>query len=73
LVEHKKKSERDWRDFKALKKGNESEREAFEKFCETLIRKMHPEKNIQQVRVNLGDWGKVVYVGELGVEPISVY
>lgn len=65
--------ERDWRDFKSLKGGIEGAREAFEKACESLIRKIHPDKTVQQVRVKLGDGGIDVYVGELGVEPITVY
>ena len=65
--------ERDWRDFKALKNSIEGAREAFEKACESLIRKIHPDKNVQQIRVKLGDGGIDVYVGELGLEPITVY
>lgn len=65
--------ERDWRDFKSLKGGIEGAREAFEKACESLIRKIHLGKTVQQVRVKLGDGGIDVYVGELGVEPITVY
>ncbi len=65
--------ERDWRDFKSLKGGLEGAREAFEKACESLIRKIHKGSNVQQVKVKLGDGGIDVYVGELGVEPITVY
>lgn len=65
--------ERDWRDFKALKGSIEGARESFEKACESLIRKIHPDKNVQQVRVKLGDGGIDVYVGEFGEEPITVY
>jgi len=65
--------ERDWRDFKSLKGGLEGARAAFEKACESLIRKIHLGKTVQQVKVKLGDGGIDVYVGELGVEPITVY
>ena len=64
---------RNWRDFKALNGGIQGAREAFEKACESLIRKIHPNKNVQQIRVKLGDGGIDVYVGELGEEPITVY
>lgn len=65
--------ERDWRDFKALKGNIEGAREAFEKACENLVRKMHPNKTVQQIRIKLGDGGIDIYVGELGEEPITVY
>lgn len=65
--------ERDWRDFKSLKGGLEGAREEFEKACESLIRKIHLGKTVQQIKVKLGDGGIDVYVGELGVESITVY
>jgi len=74
-VESSKKRvlERDWIDFKSLKGGIEGAISAFEKACETLIRKIHPGKNVQQVEVKLGDGGIDIYVGELGIGPITVY
>lgn len=65
--------ERDWRDFKSLKGGIEGARAAFENACENLLRKIHKEKTVQQVKVKLGDGGIDIYVGELGIEPITVY
>ncbi|GGH61943.1 outer membrane protein assembly factor BamB [Filimonas zeae] len=64
---------RDWYDFKALHSNFPGARDAFEKACETLFRKMHSEKNVQQVTVKRGDGGIDVYVGELGIEPVVVY
>lgn len=61
------------RDFKALKGNIQGAREAFEKSCENLLRKIHSNKTVQQIRVKLGDGGIDVYVGELGEEPVTVY
>ena len=61
----------DWRDFKARNSGEEGARAAFERACESLIRKMHP--GAQQVRANPGDDGIDIYVGSLGIEPIDVF
>ncbi|GEM51945.1 hypothetical protein EB1_17350 [Empedobacter brevis NBRC 14943 = ATCC 43319] len=65
--------DRDWRDFKILKGGIEGARSSFEKACESLVRNMHINKNVQSVKVKLGDGGIDIYVGELGLEPIVVY
>jgi len=63
---------RDWNDFKALYGNISGAREAFEGACETLFRKMNPNKHVSQVKVKVGDGGIDVFIGEFGVEPISV-
>ena len=63
---------RDWRDFKSLNGGIAGAREAFENACETLFRKEYEEKHASQVSVNQGDGGIDIFVGELGVEEITV-
>lgn len=47
-------------------------REAFESACETLFRKVHSDLHVSQVRVNLGDGGIDIFIGEFGNEPITV-
>ncbi len=63
---------RDWRDFKALHSNIEGAREAFEKSCETLFRKKYSDRHVSQMAVKSGDGGIDIFIGELGVEPITV-
>ncbi|SEH07193.1 ATP-binding protein [Candidatus Venteria ishoeyi] len=63
---------RNWTDFKSLHGNIAGAREAFENACETLYRKKHKDENVSQVRVNQGDGGIDIFIGELGVEPITV-
>lgn len=63
---------RNWVDFKGLHSNLAGAREAFEDACETLFRKINPDKAVSQVKVKLGDGGIDVFIGELGVEPITV-
>ncbi|QOW09925.1 AAA family ATPase [Kaistella flava (ex Peng et al. 2021)] len=50
----------------------ESARIKFENICEGLFRKLNPTKTVRTVRVNHGDGGIDVFVGEIGEEPIDV-
>ena len=63
---------RDWRDFKALHGNLPGARDAFEKACETLFRKIHNTTNVQQVEIKQGDGGIDIFIGEIGVSPITV-
>lgn len=63
---------RDWVDFKGLHSNLAGAREAFENACETLYRKVHSDKSVSQVKVKVGDGGIDIFIGELGVEPITV-
>lgn len=63
---------RDWVDFKGLHSNLAGAREAFEDACETLFRKINPDKSVSQVKVKVGDRGIDVFIGELGIEPITV-
>lgn len=63
---------RDWVDFKGLHSNIAGAREAFENACETLFRKINHDKQVSQVKVKLGDGGIDVFIGELGIEPITV-
>lgn len=65
--------ERDWNDFKALYSNMPGARDAFEKACETLFRKLHSDRNVKQVSVKRGDGGIDIFVGELGIEPVIVF
>ena len=64
--------ERDWRDFKALHGNIAGARTAFEKTCETLFREIHKDSNVQQVEVKQGDGGIDIFIGNIGIEPITV-
>lgn len=63
---------RNWTDFKSLHSNISGAREAFENACESLFRKVYIGKTVSQVKVKLGDGGIDVFVGEIGVEPITV-
>lgn len=63
---------RDWQDFKSLHSNIAGAREAFENACETLFRKIHSDKHVSQVAVKKGDGGIDIFIGNLGVEPITV-
>lgn len=63
---------RDWQDFKSLHSNVAGAREAFEDACETLFKKVYPNQNVSQVAVKQGDGGIDVFIGNLGVEPITV-
>lgn len=63
---------RDWQDFKSLHSNIAGAREAFENACETLFRKIHSDKHVSQVAVKQGDGGIDIFIGNLGVEPITV-
>ncbi len=63
---------RDWHDFKSVYGNIAGAREAFEGACETLFRKVHPNKHVSQVALKQGDGGIDIFIGELGVEPITV-
>ena len=63
---------RDWVDFKGLHSNLAGAREAFENACETLFRKINSDKSVSQVKVKVGDGGIDIFIGELGVEPITV-
>lgn len=63
---------RDWTDFKSLHSNISGAREAFENACESLFRKIYVGKTVSQVKVKLGDGGIDVFIGEIGIEPITV-
>ena len=63
---------RDWIDFKSLHSNIAGAREAFENACESLFRKIYLGSTVSQVKVKLGDGGIDVFVGEIGIEPITV-
>lgn len=63
---------RNWSDFKALNGNIAGAREAFEDACETLFRKMYPNKHVSQMKVSVGDGGIDIFIGEFGKEPITV-
>jgi Restriction endonuclease len=64
--------QRDWQDFKALHGSLAGARDAFEPACESLFRKLYPNKNVKTVAVKKGDGGIDIFIGELGVKPITV-
>lgn len=64
--------ERNWTDFKSLYGNLAGAREAFETACETLFRKKYKGLHVSQVAVKNGDGGIDIFIGEFGVEPITV-
>ncbi|HIF9366162.1 TPA: hypothetical protein ACX6RR_001991 [Photobacterium damselae] len=63
---------RDWSDFKSLYGNAAGARETFECYCESLFREIYTGQNVKQVKVHQGDGGIDIFVGELGVKPITV-
>lgn len=63
---------RNWTDFKSLHGNIAGAREAFEDACETLYKKKFKDQHVSQVKVKQGDGGIDIFIGELGVEPITV-
>lgn len=63
---------RDWHDFKALYGNISGARSAFESACETLFREVYKGLPVSQVKVQQGDGGIDVFIGNLGVDPIIV-
>jgi len=63
---------RNWIDFKSLHGNLAGAREAFEDACEALFKKIHQNEHVSQVKVKQGDGGIDIFIGELGVEPITV-
>jgi hypothetical protein len=64
--------DRNWSDFKSVYGNLAGAREAFEDACEILFKKIYPSHSVSQVKVKQGDGGIDIFVGELGVEPITV-
>jgi hypothetical protein len=62
------------RDWSYLKDsyGVETARSKFQKICETLFRKINISDNVQSIKCNPGDEGIDIFIGEIGVEPITV-
>lgn len=63
---------RNWQDFKSLHSNDAGARDAFEKACETLFREHYKSENVQQVEVKQGDGGVDIFIGNFGIEPITV-
>lgn len=63
---------RNWSDFKGINGNIAGAREAFEDACESLFRKMNTDKHVSQMKVTVGDGGIDIFIGEFGIEPITV-
>lgn len=64
--------ERNWIDFKSLHSNINGARAAFEDACESLFKVIYKNEPVGQVKVNKGDGGIDIFIGELGVKPIIV-
>lgn len=62
----------DWQDYKVRNTNIEGARAAFEKDCATLFKVIYKDRNVKTVKVSVGDGGIDVFIGNIGVEPISV-
>ena len=63
---------RDWTDFKALYGNIEGARAGFEEACEALYQKKYKNEHVSQMHVKKGDGGIDIFIGEFGIEPITV-
>jgi hypothetical protein len=50
----------------------ESARTKFQDICESLYKKIFPEKQPRTVRINQGDGGIDIFIGEIGLEPVEI-
>lgn len=50
----------------------EGARSRFEQICSNLYKRIHSRSNVRKVDVKQGDGGIDIFIGEIGVEPISV-
>lgn len=62
-----------WTDLVLIHGNVEGSRAAFERACEMILGWKHPTKKVRGVRVQHGDGGIDVYVGNLGQSPVDVY
>lgn len=62
----------DWQDYKVRNTNIEGARAAFEKDCATLFNVIYKDRNVKTVKVSVGDGGIDVFIGNIGIEPISV-
>ncbi|WP_445720136.1 NACHT domain-containing protein [Flavobacterium sp.] len=62
----------DWQDYKIRNSNIEGARAAFEKDCATLFTAIYKDRNVKTVKVSVGDGGIDIFIGNIGVEPISV-
>lgn len=52
--------------------GEAGSRSKFEEICESLYRSEFQSRNVRKVKVNKGDGGIDIFIGEIGIEPIDV-
>lgn len=62
----------DWQDYKVRNTNIEGARAAFEKDCATLFSTIYKDSNVKTVKVSVGDGGIDVFIGNIGIEPITV-
>ena len=62
----------DWQDYKVRNVNIEGARAAFERDCGTLFNVIYKDRNVKTVKISVGDGGIDVFIGNIGVEPISV-
>ncbi|MBD1425676.1 NACHT domain-containing protein [Sphingobacterium arenae] len=47
-------------------------RTKFEDICESLFKKKYPNNHVKGIKVVVGDGGVDIFIGELGIEPITI-
>ncbi|MFH6989394.1 hypothetical protein ACHRVW_16765 [Flavobacterium collinsii] len=61
-----------WQKYVIKNTNIEGARASFEKDCASLFRAIYPEDGVRRVEVKKGDGGIDIFIGEIGVEPITV-
>jgi sRNA-binding carbon storage regulator CsrA len=61
-----------WKNYLNLYESVEAAREAFESDCTTLFKRMYPEYSTRRVATHVGDGGVDIFIGNIGIEPITV-
>lgn len=62
----------DWQYYKKLNTNIEGARASFEKDCASLFNAVYPDNNVKTVKVSTGDGGIDVFIGEIGLEPVTI-
>lgn len=61
-----------WNNYISKKRNIEGARAAFEEDIASLFRTIYPDDDVRRVKVKRGDGGVDVFIGNIGVEPITV-
>lgn len=62
----------DWQYYKKVNTNIEGARASFEKDCASLFNLVYSDRNVKTVKVSVGDGGIDIFIGNIGIEPITI-